>query len=225
MTDDRQLAVRVMELRDVPGAAALLADALYDDPAYRFLMPDVATRSAGLVAFFAGNLETHLPHACSYVLSEADSVIGTVTVRPPQGVPISVLTMIRHGLLPFARRHGLSAVRRLLLLKEVYDGLEHDVARGASHFHVHMMAIASDRQGRGLGSRLLAEVFRRSVDAPGGRASPTVLTTHREQNVTFYGRLGFTVSDSRELTLTPASSPFRVWSMFRPPVDSGALPR
>ena len=94
----------------------MLAHAFANDAAYSFLFPAADTRAAGLLQFFEGNLRTHLPHACTFVaLDAAERAIATVTLRPPAGIQISLWTMLRRGLLPFAIAHGGGAVRRLLV--------------------------------------------------------------------------------------------------------------
>lgn len=58
----------------VTSNARLLAAALSNDPAYCYLFPELATRTAGLEDFFTRNQRTHLPHRCTYVaLSEHGS--------------------------------------------------------------------------------------------------------------------------------------------------------
>lgn len=197
----------------VASNARLLAAALSNDPAYGYLFPELATRRAGLEDFFTRNQRTHLPHRCTYVaLGEHGESFGTVTLRPPGGIRISMLTMIRRGLLPFALRHGRSAVKRLLWLKATYDALEAEAAHGEPHLLVHMMAVRPELQGRGLGTRLLRTVLDRALsERPRTRV---VLTTHLPENVVFYRRAGFDVTHERELT-PPGSAPYTVWSMAR----------
>lgn len=187
--------------------ADLLARAFEVDEAYRYLFPDAALRTAGLRDFFTRNLATHLPHACTFAALDAGGrVLATVTLRPPSGLHISFWTMLRRGLLPFAAAHGLDAVQRLLWLKRTYDALEAEAAANMPHAYVHMMAVAPEHQGRGLGSRLLAEVLGASI------ATQTVLTTHLPRNVTFYRRHGFELLSERTLR-PPRSHAYTVWSM------------
>ena len=196
----------------VPAVARLLAQAMDDDPAYRFLFPRAAERSRGLADFFARNLRTHLPHRCSYVLTERDEVVATVTVRPPGGISISLLTMLRRGLLPFAVRNGARAVRRLLVLKRLYDDLEEQIVPGHAHRHVHMMAVAPRLQGRGLGTHMLETALELSTSSE-ARSLPVVLTTHTERNVVFYQRSGFALASRRKVA--PGGDAYAVWSMHR----------
>lgn len=207
------LSFRALENGDVPRTAELLGRAFDVDAAYGYLFPDAATRTTGLTHFFQRNLQTHLPYRCTHVAVDAhDRVLATVTLRPPGGVPISLLTMLRRGLLPFALAHGTSAVKRLLWLKDTYDAIEIETAEHAPHAHVHMMAVAKELQGKGLGSRLLRHVLR--LHASPAQTQQTVLTTHLPQNVVFYRREGFEVAHERTLT-PPQSHPYTVWSMRR----------
>ena len=208
------LSVTPVTAAQLPIIAPLLAAAFDDDPAYRFLFPHAATRPSGLADFFARNLGTHLPYRCTYVATEDASVVGTVTIRPPGGVPISLATMLRRGLIPFAWSQGPRAVKRLLLLKREYDALEERAMGSEPHRLVHMMAIAPNRQGRGLGTRLLADAIALSVRARGAASLPILLTTHTERNVAFYRRSTFAITERSELALAGAAA-YPVWIMRR----------
>lgn len=193
----------------VPEAARVLARAFEVDPAYRHVLPG-ADREDGLARLFTGMLSVHLPHRCTFVWREAGAVRAAATVRPAGGVPIGAAAMLRHGLLPFGWACGPRAVRRLLWLKGVYDALEAGLASGPHHL-VHLVGVAPDRQGAGVGGALVAGALGRAC-VPG---VPAVLTTHLERNVVFYRRLGFEVVFDRPVT-PPDAPPWRVWGMRRP---------
>ncbi len=211
--EPRIASIAPLSIERVAPNAHLLAAAMDVDPAYRYLFPDATQRAMGLRDFFSRNQRVHLPYRCTHIaLGEDGSACATVTLRPPSGVHISSLTMLRHGLLPFAWRHGREAVKRLLWLKSRYDVLERDASRREPHFHVHMMAVRPELQGLGLGTQLIERVLAAGLrEHPGTRA---VLTTHLPQNVVFYRRVGFEVCDERVLT-PPGGTPYVVWSMAR----------
>ncbi len=194
----------------IPALASLLARAFDVDPAYRYLFPQPSRRIAGLTDFFARNLATHLPAACSHALVVAADAAATVTLRPPAGLHISALTMLRRGLLPFALAHGPAAVKRLFWLKDTYDALEREASHGQPHWYVHMMVVRPDLQGQGHGSRLLAQVLAQTSDRD--PHVPTVLTTHLPENLVFYQRAGFVTAGQRTLT-PPDGRPYTVWWM------------
>jgi GNAT superfamily N-acetyltransferase len=138
-------------------------------------------------------------------------------MRPPDGVSISMLTMTRRGLLPFAYARGLRAVRRLLILKGAYDAIEARLARGERHWLVHMMAVDPARHGRGLGSQLLNFVLDATVDArTTDDMPPAVLTTHKKRSAVFYERAGFEVDEVRNVS-PMGKAPCSVGSMRRRP--------
>jgi len=194
--------------------ASLLAATFEVDAGYRYLFPDARERPAGLESFFTRNLQVHLPHRCTQVVLGARGEIeATVTLRPPSGIAISTLTMVRRGLVPFALKHGRAAVKRLFWLKDTYDRLEGEAARGEPHWHVHMMAVRPDLQGRGLGSALIREVLERALREA---KRPIVLTTHLPENVVFYRRVQLEVCGEQELR-PPDDRPYTVWSMRRDP--------
>jgi ribosomal protein S18 acetylase RimI-like enzyme len=209
------LEVRPLATHDITDVAALLAAAFDDDPAYAYFFPKRATRSRGLTDFSARNLGTHLRHRCTFVGVTGGAIAGTLTVRPPGGIPISAVTMIRDGLLPFAVDNGLGAVARLFRLKGAYDALEAAVSGGARHWLLHMMAVAPVAQGRGVGSELARQVMARTADAAPAERAPAVLTTHQSRNVEFYRRLGFETTDERLVKLDPSHAGHTVWSMRR----------
>jgi GNAT superfamily N-acetyltransferase len=201
--------VRPDQLRSV---ARLLAAALDDDPAYAYLMPDPARRADGLADFFAGHLKSHLAAGCTHLATDATGQpIATVTLRPPGGIQLAPRQLVP-ALARFGFRYGLDALKRLRWLARTYDELELAAAGGQAHRYVHMMAVRADRQGRGLGGRLLAGVL--GAASSTGPSVPAVLTTHRERNVVFYRRAGFEVTDERTLH-PPAGTPYVVWSMAR----------
>lgn len=202
----------LLEAGQIEQTAAMLARAFDIDAAYRYLFPG-DERAAALSDLFRRNLSIHLPYRCTRVACEGDRVVATLTIRPPGGIDDGPLVLLRHGFLPFALARGPRAIRRLLWLKSTYGRLEDEAASGRPHWHLHMVAVEPQMQGRGIGTQLLSE----SLEAAIGPASehPIVLTTHLEQNLAFYKGAGFLVCGERRLQ-PPDGQPFVVWSMRRP---------
>lgn len=214
MTPAQALPLELLAVDLVPATASLLVEAMDDDPAYAFMLPPSRGRRARLADFFERNLLAHLPYRCTYVALDGGRAVGTVTIRPPGGVTVSLWTMLRRGLLPFAIANGASAVRRLLTLKATYDRLEAEHVGGDAHWLVHMMGVDPSRQGAGLGSSILRRALAITADAGDGPIRCVGLTTHKERNVVFYRRAGFVVADEREIELA-RGRPYRVWTMRR----------
>jgi ribosomal protein S18 acetylase RimI-like enzyme len=207
------LRVQPIERHHVPATADLVARAMDMDAAFRYLFTNAGERYGGLVRLFDRNLRIHLSRRCTYVaLDSQDRVVGTATVRSPSFVPISTLTMLRRGLLPFAWRHGRRATRRLFWLKNTYDALERELAGHRPHWYVHMMAVQPEHQGRGVGSELLAQAL--SLAAGDDRNEKMVLTTHVPRNLVFYERARFETVWERTID-PPGGAPYSVWGMTR----------
>jgi len=104
------VTIRPCRDKDVGPLAEMLSHAFENDSAYRYMFLGAQDRRRGLRDFFARNLRLHVNHECTHVMVDRDGhVLATVTLRPPSGIHISTLTMIRYGLLPFALDHGTGA--------------------------------------------------------------------------------------------------------------------
>jgi ribosomal protein S18 acetylase RimI-like enzyme len=97
---------------------------------------------------------------------------------------------------------GLGAARRW---REVFEALERRRPPGP-WWHLSLLGVEPELQGRGVGSALLAR-WLADVDAA---AEPARLETSREENVRLYERFGFAVGDELRLLGVP------VWLMVRP---------
>ena len=74
------------------------------------------------------------------------------------------------------------------------------------HWYLSILGVSPDRQGAGVGTRLL-EDWLLDVDA---RGHPAYLETDREQNLAFYARAGFEISKELEILDVP------IWCLWRP---------
>jgi GNAT superfamily N-acetyltransferase len=202
--------VRVLREQDVEATAGILAASFIATPPYLVVFPESANREARLSDLFARNLRLHLPFHCSHVLLEDDEVVGTVSVRPPEGVDLSLWKLFRTNLLGFALKHGMAATRRLVRLSAEYTALESEVNGRAPHWYVHMMGIVPRLQGRGLGSELLRRVLEEKTR---GRSEPIALNTNNFENVRFYARAGFRMIDKRDMPDATGEGAYPCWSM------------
>jgi GNAT superfamily N-acetyltransferase len=201
-----------LESHQVDAVASLLARALFDDRAYAVLFPDEATRPAGLERFFRGHLANHVPSRCSFVhVADDGGVLATVTLRPPGGVRIPAARLAR-GLASLALAYGVGMVRRVLAVKDVYEELERRSAGGVPYWHVHMMGVQPELQGKGIGGVLLDAALAPCARTP----APIVLTTHKPINVRFYQRAGFRVTHEEQVSPAGVAA-YTVWCMRRDP--------
>ena len=186
---------------DVPRLAALLGDALADDPLNRHLVPDDARRARVLPAGFSEQLRrVFLPHGS--VLTTADRAGAALWLGP--GVqPLTFAEQLR--LLPgMVRMFGLRGIAAAMRAMSELDRR----APREPHWHLSVLGVAPDRRGTGVGSALL----RPMLDRADRGARPAYLETANPANLPLYARHGFAVRDEVEI-----GRGVRVWTMLRVP--------
>lgn len=187
----RALPVRAIDDALLPSAAELVADAFHHNPAHVYLLPDPATRRAKLVWLLGGNLRLQRGRWRSFCLAEGAAVramgFWTRSTDPAPGL----LPQIREGILAAPWRMGWSGLRRL---GEVTAGIDRHLEEALGerpYWYLNNMVVDASLRGSGIGTTLLREQLRLLREAdPGARFA---LSTQRPENVTFYGRLGFSV--------------------------------
>ena len=127
-----------------------------------------------------------LRRGCTVVArdSEDGAIVATVTCVPPGAMEASTYAKLRAGMLWMPLVLGYAPMRRLLRMGRFHEVMQRPYA---DCYYIHMMAVRTDRQGRGLGSRLLAAVLAERVPP----AAAVYLTTNSEANARFYARAGF----------------------------------
>lgn len=92
---------------------------------------------------------------------------------------------------------------------EAYGDVAGRFSVGVDHLHLNMIGVTGQRQGRGLGARLLDDLHARSAADPS--SAGVSLSTELESNVSLYRRFGYRVIGG-----APVASTFTTWGMFRP---------
>jgi GNAT superfamily N-acetyltransferase len=194
-------AVRAALRADVTQVCAVLARAFEDDPVARFLLPDARRRPGGLRAFFRAQIAGDLL-AFGGVYT-TDDYAGAALWAPPGKPPLTGLRAIGGLLpvLPYVAGAGLPRALRFLAHMEKIHPRE-------PHWYLATLGTDPPRQGKGVGSALLAPVLAR-CDREGTRA---YLESSKERNIPFYRRHGFEVTGE----FTVAGSP-TLWTMWREP--------
>jgi GNAT superfamily N-acetyltransferase len=184
---------------DMSAIAAVLADAFLDDPVGQWLAPDTATRVATLTAFFELEVGSFtLPHG---EVRHAGS-FGAALWVPPGRWQIPPLLVARN--LP---RMGRIFGRRTPLILRGLSRIEHVHPR-EPHWYLPFVGVATEHQGRGIGSALLTSV----LDQCDRDALPAYLEATCEQNRALYARHGFAVREEVRLPKGPT-----LWPMWREP--------
>lgn len=181
--------------------ADALARAFHDDPVMCWLFGDTPPRPQRYTeVFFRQEGRRHLRHQLVFTL---DGTPGASYWDPPdrwRSRPRDIVS-----LLPLAVRgmgtRTVAALRGLTAMERFH-------ARYPAHYYLAILGTRPDRQGQGLGGRLMAPVLER-CDAEGVGA---YLESSKEANIPFYERFGFEVQGTVDFPGGP-----RLWPMWRDP--------
>lgn len=197
-----QDGVRAATERDHEAAAEALALAFADDPAWAHLLTDDATRAERLLAFFNAEIAHLAPdHRQVWVTEDGR---GVALWGRPGGwrVPLwQTLSQASTMTAVFGRRLPLAIWTQLRL--------ERHHPRSPDHWYLHYLAVEPRRQGRGLGTALLAPVLER-CDQEG---TPAHLEASTDRNRVLYERNGFSLTKTFDM---PGGGP-PIREMWREP--------
>jgi ribosomal protein S18 acetylase RimI-like enzyme len=194
--------VRACRREDRRAATAVLVEALRDDPGWVHIVPEPGQRRRALRALVDVAVADAGVHA--RVAVQDGEVVGAAVWQPPGRYPMSTWRQLRSlpRMLPLARLGARArAVQRF---GGALDGLfpAHPVR------YLQILGVAPAAQGRGAGSRLMAEGC-----ATADRAGEAIyLETGKPANVAYYEARGFTVL--ADGPVFPGGPP--MWRMERP---------
>jgi len=194
--------IRKASLDEVPQLADALARAFHDDPGFSHLLPDPSDRTERLRLFFETELRgTGIPLGLAWTTEE---VVGGAIWAPTNRWRVPVTTTLRE-LRPMARVFG----GRLPLAFRSRMRMEGRHPRRPPHWYLAVMGVIPERQGRGLGTALIAPALR-DLDGDG---TPAYLEASSPRSRELYLRNGFVVTGEFEL---PSGGP-PLWQMWREP--------
>lgn len=202
----RPVAICELSSQELPAAAAVLGRGMRDNPMHlRVFGDDPAAREEALTRLFDALLKRHQA-------SDAAIVLGAFI----DGTLVGVCVMVRPGrcqprladkiqLVPALLGGGGGVALTLRVIKWTSQWSARDPETG--HWHLGPVGVDRALQGRGIGSRLLAEFCARMDAIP----SASYLETDKPENVAFYEKFGFqTIGDAAVLGVPN-------WFMVRTP--------
>ena len=190
-------------------AGRMLARAFLEDPAYTLILPAPARRERALQRLFGAFVGYSLVYGLVHTTPD---VAGAACWPPPGNTEVTLWRMLRTGLgLQRAVARFPTQARQSFLAALAYMDEIHKREAPGPHWYLWALGVEPERQGRGIGSRLIAPVLAQA-DREG---VPCYLETETEDNVAFYQKRGFgVVSDG----LVPGQS-LRIWTMLREPAQ------
>jgi GNAT superfamily N-acetyltransferase len=195
----------VVATRDqVDAAARVLADAFVAEPIFTWLMRDDQRRSSARLRFFRvilreaafpdGEIEQPVVGGAAAVWIPSEKLTGQPLSRELRALPMLVNTT------------GLARFGRLFPLRAAMDA-HHPMER--PHDYLWFLGVRPELQGKGLGSRLLAQRTAR-LDA---QARAGFLETAALRNLPLYHRHGFEIVDQYK----PRPDGPLIYAMWREP--------
>jgi len=179
-----------------------MARAFDDDPLVNFMVKQDAKRTQRIRRFMdVGLTKFTFPYGETYITEAGD---GAAYWNPPNQRPHGLLTDL--SMLPtMVAVSGLSGVPRTASAFSLVDKKHPKVP----HYYLLAIGVDPDRQGRGVGSSLLAPMAER-LDREG---MPAYLESTKERNLPLYERFGFKVTEAFDI----AKGGPRIWAMWRDP--------
>jgi GNAT superfamily N-acetyltransferase len=186
---------------------AMLARAFYEDPLFRFFVPDPVHQTRALLGFMSAALADARPFGEVHVATTNGSVASAALWLPPEGYPRTrgrdAITLARS--LPMfvlaARRVGPG----FKLMSDI-DRAHHELTM--PHYYLAVLGTDPLFQRAGAGSAVLRPVLDRAEQL----GLPAYLETQKEANLAFYSRHGFELVDKLEVAGCPP-----IWTMLRQP--------
>jgi ribosomal protein S18 acetylase RimI-like enzyme len=180
----------------------VLARAFYDDPAWRWVIPDEERRARLLPWLFRVGFEI----TDADVWTTAGTIRGVARWLPPGRASMRVAPALR-AFVATPLRLG-SATGRFFAYGRAVENMRARVAPGP-HWYLAGIGVDPAAQRQGVGTALLAP----GIEGARSDELRVVLLTNSESNLSFYERAGFRVTAEDD---TPQGGP-HCWAMVRHP--------
>lgn len=218
---DPNLELNAVQLtpEDFDRAGDLLVEAFYDNPAhvYIYMSSNESDRLKAIRWSLRRNLNLQASVGSSFALVEPNKPPGERQVKqiafwhPPNSDSISLMSMVKEGLLTIPFRFGWGTFKRVLEVTDALDTIKDKVISDRPAWYLNNMVVAKELRGTGIGTQVLKNQLE-SVVEPSG--FPAIVMTQRAANVVFYQRLGFRVAT--ESTVGTGKYSFTNWCLVRP---------
>jgi ribosomal protein S18 acetylase RimI-like enzyme len=192
-----------LQKRDIPRAAAVLADAFRHDPVWDAIMCGVEPEKRAYA------FETPVRYGLRYgeVYAPSANLEGVAGWVPGTLADMTFWRVLRSGAMWPGLRIGTQVARKMLPIFRPIEADRRAHMQAKSYIYLQVIGVTPTLQGQGYGGKLLRTLIEQSDQA----GVPIYLETETEDNVSMYERFGFQVL--KEITLPVISLP--MWEMVR----------
>jgi GNAT superfamily N-acetyltransferase len=189
---------------ELNGAIASTSRAFWPDPLFGFFARDEVHEHRVMPIFLGAMIRDASKHGQVWAARDGERVVGSASWLPPGALPRGQRREARiyaacARALTFGRNRRVGL--RLLDLVEKHHPTE-------PHWYLAVLGVDPRLQGRGLGRALVQPV----LDRCDREIVPAYLETQKPENLPFYERFGFRVTDEIGVPGSPS-----VWLMWRDP--------
>jgi ribosomal protein S18 acetylase RimI-like enzyme len=192
-----------LQKRDIPRAAAVLADAFRHDPVWDAIMCGVEPEKRAYA------FETPVRYGLRYgeVYAPSANLEGVAGWVPGTLADMTFWRVLRSGAMWPGLRIGTQVARKMLPIFRPIEADRRAHMQAKSYIYLQVIGVTPTLQGQGYGGKLLRTLIEQSDQA----GVPIYLETETEDNVSMYERFGFQVL--KEIALPVISLP--MWEMVR----------
>lgn len=186
-----QTAVELIRVPKPQGHSitTMLAEAFFDDPMFRYIIPDDNERRRVLPRIF----QLNLAYACRFgEVYATPQDAGAALWIPPGFAEITPWRMLQVGMFAAPFQINWRTLSKLMAVTEVMERMHKRMAP-ERHWYLSQIGVAPARQRQGMGGQLLAPMLAR-IDAA---HLPCYLETTKAENVRLYERFGFVVVEEQ----------------------------
>lgn len=197
-----QTTIRTLVDTDLSAAVEVMSRAFYDDPLWRYLLPDEKPRRKLLPVFFTSLLTYGIRSGQTFGLGSPVEGVA-IWSYPNQNLTLFGIRSLRLFLTPLRR-----PVLRAIPILSRFDTMQKQYAP-EPHFYLNTIGVRPDAQGKGLASKLIRP-FLEQADTQG---AGTYTETMTPANVSLYEHYGFQVMERQDIPATSLS----LWAFYREP--------
>jgi ribosomal protein S18 acetylase RimI-like enzyme len=193
-----------IQRKDLKKASMVLSEAFQDDPAWSHIAPDEKVRKEKLPIVF----EFSIRYALHYgeVYSPTKAIEGVAIWTRGRYATQTFWRVLRSGAIISALKMGSDIGKRISSFFEPVDA-DREANITQPYMYLVAVGISPEKQGQGLGSKLLRPMFERL----GKENIPIYLETETKKNAEMYKKYGFQVVKEGILH----NLEFYLWEMIR----------